>query len=94
MLVKGDVKCLHCGFISGSWVGEKGVPVTVAGYRPATGTPEEPPADPGSPVRCGRCDGPVFLEDLEPVISGYRLRRIQRLRDQIAALDSRGGRAA
>jgi hypothetical protein len=45
-------------------------------------------------VRCGRCDGPVFLEDLEPVISSYRLRRIRRLREQIAAIDARGGKAA
>ncbi len=93
MLVKGEVKCLHCGFISGSWVGEKGTPVTVAAL---TVQPErDGPAPEGSaPVRCSRCGGPVFLEGLEPVISGYRLRRIRRLREQVAALDARGGRAA
>jgi hypothetical protein len=94
MLVKGDVKCLHCGFISGSWVGQKGAPVTTGGLRP-DGAAESPAStDLSTPVRCGRCDGPVFLESPEPVISSYRLRRIQRLRAQIAALDARGGRAA
>ena len=93
MLVKGDVKCLHCGFISGSWVGKKGAPLTFAGYK-ATNAAEQIPPDPATPLRCARCEGPVFLEDLEPVISSYRLRRIQRLREQIAALDGRGGKAA
>ena len=94
MLVKGDVKCLHCGFISGSWVGQKGAPVTAAGFRPGAALPDTPAADANAVVRCARCDGSVFLEDLEPVISTYRLRRIQRLREQIAALDARGGKAA
>ncbi|MEX0781587.1 MAG: hypothetical protein WD557_02985 [Dehalococcoidia bacterium] len=94
MLVKGDVKCLHCGFISGSWVGQKGIPVTVAGFTPGLAAGNAACADPASAVRCARCDGPVFLEDVEPVISGYRIRRIRRLREQIAALDARGGKAA
>ena len=92
MLVKGDVKCLHCGFISGHWVGAKGSPVTVSGYTPRE--VEIGSHDGAAHVRCARCEGPVFLEDVEPVISSYRLRRIQRLRAQIAALDARGGRAA
>lgn len=91
MLVTGDVKCLHCGFVSGSWVGKSGAPLTVAGLKGApTG-----PADPEELVRCGRCDGPVFLDDVDLVISSTRLRRIRRLRDQIAAFDApRSGRAA
>lgn len=94
MLVKGDVKCLHCGFVSGSWVGQKGSPVTLAGFTPRETETLSSSRDSSSPVRCARCVGPVFLEDLEPVISGYRLRRIRRLREQIAALDARGGKAA
>jgi hypothetical protein len=94
MLVKGDVKCLHCGFISGSWVGQKGSPVTMMGYTPGSAAAEQVSAEGSAPVRCVRCDGPVFLEDLEPVISSYRLRRIRRLREQIAAIDARDGKAA
>jgi hypothetical protein len=88
------VKCLHCGFITGSWVGEKGSPVTVGGLTDREGGRLAAESGGSAPVRCGRCEGPVFLEAPEPVISGYRLRRIRRLREQIAALDARGGRAA
>ncbi len=93
MLVTGDIKCLHCGFISGRWVGPGGAPLTVAGFKPGP-TPGKQSTEPSALVRCGRCEGPVFLDDAEPVISSYRLRRIRRLREQIAALDAHRGRAA
>ena len=94
MLVTGDVKCLHCGFISGRWVGMSGAPVTVGGMKQLDGTtPGGTDAD--EAVRCQRCDGPVFLDEATLVISGTRLRRIRRLREQIAAFDAhRSGRAA
>ncbi len=85
MLVIGDIKCLHCAHISGRWVGPKGAPLTVSGLRnhvPVAGD------DPQALVRCARCEGPVFLDDASLVISSYRLRRIRRLREQIAALDA------
>lgn len=85
MLVTGDVKCLHCGYISGKWVGQGGTPVIETGFTP--GSPRTAADDAGAPVRCVRCDGPVLLDEVTPVISSYRLRRIQRLRDQIAALE-------
>lgn len=91
MLVTGDVKCLHCGFISGRWVGQNGAPVAMSGLK--TESPQV--AEPEDLVRCIRCDGPVFLDDIDLVISGTRLRRIRRLREQIAAFDApRPGRAA
>ncbi len=71
MLVKGDAKCLHCGFVTGPWVGRKGAALIMQGLdaakRPAG-------ADFAALVRCARCDGPVFLEDAEPVVSSRRLR--------------------
>jgi len=85
MLVTGDVKCLHCGYISGKWVGKGGTPVIESGFTP--GSPRPAADDSSAAVRCARCDGPVFLDEVTPVISSYRLRRIQRLRDQIAALE-------
>ncbi len=91
MLVKGDVKCLHCGHISGQWVGPNGAPLTVAGFS----TPESATeSDSSALLRCPRCEGPVFLDEAGLVISSYRLRRIRRLREQIAALDARRRRAA
>lgn len=91
MLVKGDLKCLHCGFANCQWTGTRGAPLSFAGV-PA----EQRPAgvDENAIVRCSRCGGPMFLEDVELVISSHRLRRIRRLREQIAALDARRGRAA
>ena len=91
MLVKGDVKCLHCGYVSGQWVGPNGAPLTVAGFK---SDHLAPGSDPAALIRCTRCDGPVFLEDAGLVISAYRLRRIRRLREQIAALDAHRNRAA
>lgn len=92
MLVKGELKCLHCGYMRGEWVGAKGDPPLASGRRARR--PNEDSA-PGAMVCCDRCTGPVFLDAVEPVISSYRLRRIQRMREQIAALDARkGGRAA
>jgi len=38
--------------------------------------------------------GPVFLDDASLVTSTYRLRRIRRLREQIAALEAEWNRAA
>ncbi len=92
MLVTGDVKCLHCGHVSGRWVGASGAPVTEAGFTPSQ--PREAPADPAAPVHCTRCGGPVLLDEATLVISSYRLRRIRRLREQIKALDANGPRAA
>ncbi|MCX7617943.1 hypothetical protein [Tepidiforma sp.] len=92
MLVIGDLKCLHCGYSSGRWVGPKGTPLTAAGLRPLP-----PGRDPAEHVRCGRCQGPVYLDDAMPVASSYRLRRIQRMREQLAAFDAprpKRGRAA
>jgi hypothetical protein len=94
MLVKGEIKCLHCGHISGQWVGTRGAPLTAAGFRTADGQAAAT-SDPNATVRCGRCDGPVFLDDASSVMNSHRLRRIRRLRAQIAALDGgQRGRAA
>lgn len=92
MLVTGDVKCLHCGHISGKWTGPGGAPLTEAGFTPSQ--PRMAADDPAAPVHCLRCGGPVLLDEAALVISTYRLRRIRRLREQIAALDAHRRRAA
>jgi hypothetical protein len=85
MIMQGDVKCLHCGFVSGQWMGESGTPVTAKGFQPSQGAA---PDDPTEGIRCARCEGPVVLDDATPVISSRRIRRIRRLRAQIAAMDA------
>ena len=84
-MVNRDIKCLHCGFDNGRWVGPKGTPLTLSGLRNRETSEEE---DLASLVRCSRCEGPVFLDDASMVINSSRLRRIRRLREQIAALDN------
>lgn len=89
MLLMGELKCLHCGAAAGRWVGPKGAPPLASGLRPR---PEHAGTD--ALVRCSRCAGPVYLDDAAPVMSSYRIRRVRRLREQIAALEPRPGRAA
>ncbi|HXU23860.1 MAG TPA: hypothetical protein VN697_07505 [Tepidiformaceae bacterium] len=95
MLVVGDVKCLHCGYLSGQWVGVSGAPLTVKGFRatPSSDAPA-PEADTTALIRCVRCAGPVFLDEATAVSNSSRLRRIRRLREQIAALEEHKNRAA
>ncbi len=95
MLVIGEVKCLHCGYLSGQWVGPGGAPLTMEGFRPAGRQPATAEAAEGHAlVRCLRCAGPVFLDDASAVRSSARIRRIRRMREQIAALEDHRKRAA
>lgn len=95
MLVIGEVKCLHCGYSSGQWVGPAGAPLTMEGFRPAGRQPDtNDPAEGHALVRCSRCAGPVFLDEASAVRSSARIRRIRRMREQIAALEDHKTRAA
>lgn len=91
MLVQGIAKCLHCGHVAGEWVGRSGSPLLVRGLRPR-------PLDlgPMDTIRCRRCRGPVFLDEASLVSSTYRLRRVERLKRQLAQLNREGrpGRVA
>ena len=91
MLVKGELKCLHCGFMSARWIGRKGTALTVTGIPEAQ---RREGSDPCALARCYRCEGPVFLDEADPVLSISRLRRIRRLRAQIAAIDAERTQAA
>lgn len=89
MLVRGEVKCLHCGFVSGTWVGTRSSTLRPPGFVPAApGLCEDVP----DPLRCLRCRGPVYLESPEPVLPPARLRRITQLREQLDALNFRRSR--
>lgn len=63
--VTADVKCYYCGHVSGQLVSEQGSPETGM-FRPRPGYKGEPPV-PGKRIRCERCNGPVFLEDVSPI---------------------------
>ena len=66
MEVVGDVKCYHCGHISGQIQGTRGDRLVLRAFKPRPGF-QGPVPGPGSQIRCERCGGPVFLADMQPV---------------------------
>ncbi len=65
MQVVGDVKCYHCGHISGQVEGVRSKRLVLHKFTPRPGY-QGPLPGPGHRLRCERCSGPVFLEDLRP----------------------------
>lgn len=65
-MVAADVKCYHCGYVSGELVAEKFDAVKPRLFHPAKDNPKQRPA-PGEALRCGRCGGPVYLDDVRTV---------------------------
>ena len=65
MQVVGDVKCYHCGHISGQVEGVRTSRLVLHKFTPRPGY-KGPLPGPGQRLRCERCAGPVFLEDLRP----------------------------
>jgi hypothetical protein len=63
--VIGDVKCYHCGHVSGQVEGTRTDRLVLHAFRPRQGY-QGPVPEPGQRIRCERCQGPVFLEDLQP----------------------------
>jgi hypothetical protein len=69
MQVTADVKCYYCGHVSGQIIGPKNAPLKVSNFVPRTGYTGERP-QPGDRLRCERCRGPVYLEDVSPLTIG------------------------
>lgn len=63
--VIADVKCYHCGYVSGQLVGEAGDLLRPECFHPSS-TYTKPPPRRGDRLSCGRCDGPVYLDDVRP----------------------------
>ena len=66
MEVVGDVKCYHCGHVSGQIQGTRGDRLVLRAFKPRPGY-QGPVPGPGKQIRCERCGGPVFLDDMQPV---------------------------
>ena len=60
MNIVADVKCYHCGYVSGELIGSRATPIREWTFEPAAGEPRTV----GARLRCTRCDGPVYLEDV------------------------------
>lgn len=82
-----EVTCYHCGFVSGELIGEPRGELRPESFRPSPGYMRPLPR-PGEALRCGRCGGPVYLEDVRvcrpqvekpiPPFRRYRRRRGKR----------------
>jgi DNA-directed RNA polymerase subunit RPC12/RpoP len=66
MKVKGDLKCYHCGHISGQLIGESESPLASRLFVPSAGVNKPLPV-PGQRYKCTRCGGPVYLDEIEVV---------------------------
>lgn len=67
MKVVGEVKCYHCGHVSGEIEGTRtDRRLVLHAFKPRPGFKGRPPG-PGDRIRCERCGGPVFIEDLKPI---------------------------
>ena len=65
MQVTADVKCYYCGHISGQVVTDPAQPGLKA-FQPRPGYQGVVPGS-GRRLRCERCQGPVYLEDVTPL---------------------------
>lgn len=74
MKVTADVKCYHCGHVSGELIGSRGMPVREWTFEPRRGSPRQV----GARLRCIRCEGPVFLEDVRPFDANDPVRALKR----------------
>ncbi len=74
MLVTADVKCYYCGHVSGQVIGPKEGPIRASSFVPRPGYTKPAPR-PGEKLRCERCQGPVYLEDVTPSIPEAEIAR-------------------
>ncbi len=65
MEIVGDVKCYHCGHVSGQVEGTRTDRLVIRTFTPREGYTGTPPKR-GQRIHCERCEGPVYLEDLRP----------------------------
>lgn len=64
MRICAQIKCYHCGYISGQICGESDEPLRWEELRPNPYFKGDLPK-PGEPLRCFRCHGPVYLDEIE-----------------------------
>lgn len=64
MKISAEIKCYHCGYVSGQLVGEANSPMKVEAFKPNPNY-KGPMPHQGDPLRCFRCGGPVYLDEVE-----------------------------
>ena len=66
MELVADVKCYYCGHVSGQIKGQRRPTLKVTAFIPRPGYTKAAPQA-GERLRCERCNGPVYLEDVSPM---------------------------
>lgn len=74
MQICADVKCYHCGHVSGELIGSRALPIKDWTFEPRAGSSRLV----GARLRCVRCDGPVFMEDVRPYDASDPVRTLKR----------------
>ncbi len=64
--VRGDLKCYHCGYVSGIVEGKADIPMQQRQFIPSENYPLKTDSTP-FPERCIRCGGPLYLDEIEIV---------------------------
>lgn len=63
MRVCAEIKCYHCSYVSGQVCGDASGPLRLDELRPNPDFKGTLPK-PGEPLRCFRCGGPIYLNDV------------------------------
>ena len=71
MRQQADIKCYHCGDVSGTWEWPSQASPAVGMFRPALSG--QLAIVPLRHLRCQRCQGPVYLDDVATVVQRREL---------------------
>jgi len=66
MMIRADVKCYYCGHVSGQMEGDPSNSDSNWNFRTTTGL-IRPIRQKDQRIRCDRCGGPVYLDDVETI---------------------------
>ena len=64
MRILADLKCYYCGHVTGQLEDDTSAPVRTRAFYPRPGYVGTLPK-PGERIRCTRCGGPVYLDEIE-----------------------------
>ena len=73
MRLRADVHCYHCGQVSGTWEWLAASKPDQGAFRAPTTAGATATMSKLADLRCMRCAGPVFLDEVEPVIEMPKL---------------------
>ena len=67
MMIRADIKCYYCGHISGQIEGDPTISRPQWSFRSRNGQLLSSGLSRSRRIRCARCEGPVFLDEIESI---------------------------